>query len=129
MGELFVDIQRVNKAGAFDVKTPQLTRVLETAVSDHPPHSVRGRTIKLRYAHKVGGHPPSILIHGNRTEALQPNYVRYLENCFRDVFDLTGLPVRLRFRSSDNPFKGRRNELNRRQLKQRERLIRHSRKR
>ena len=129
VGELFVDIQRVNKAGAIDVKTPQLTRVLENAVSDHPPHSVGGRTIKLRYAHKVGGHPPSILIHGNRTEALQPNYVRYLENCFRDVFDLTGLPVRLRFRSSDNPFKGRRNELNRRQLKQRERLIRHSRKR
>ena len=129
VGELFVDIQRVNKAGAFDVKTPELTRVLENAVSDHPPHSVRGRTIKLRYAHKVGGHPPSILIHGNRTEALQPSYVRYLENRFRDVFDLTGLPVRLRFRSSDNPFKGRRNELNRRQLKQRQRLIRHSRKR
>ncbi|GIT39310.1 MAG: hypothetical protein Ct9H300mP8_05060 [Gammaproteobacteria bacterium] len=42
VGELFVDIQRVNKAGAFDVKTPELTRVLENAVSDHPPHSFPG---------------------------------------------------------------------------------------
>jgi len=129
VGELFAVLQRVNRAGAFDVKTPELTRVLEKAVLDHPPPSIRGRTIKLRYAHKVGEHPPSILIHGNRTEALQPSYVRYLENRFRDAFDLTGLPVRLRFRTSDNPFKDRRNELNRRQLKRRERLIRHSRKR
>ena len=129
VGELFVVLQRVNRAGAFDVKTPGLTRVLEKAVLDHPPPSIRGRTIKLRYAHKIGEHPPSILIHGNRTEALQPSYVRYLENRFRDAFDLTGLPVRLRFRTSDNPFKDRRNELNRRQLKRRERVIRHSRKR
>jgi len=129
VGELYVVIQRVNRAGAFDVKTQELTRILEKAVLDHSPPSTRGRAIKLRYAHKVGGHPPSILIHGNRTEALQPSYVRYLENRFRDAFDLAGLPVRLRFRTSDNPFKGRRNELNRRQLKRRDRLIRHSRKR
>ncbi len=129
VGELYVVIQRVNRAGAFDVKTQELTRILEKAVLDHSPPSSRGRAIKLRYAHKVGGHPPSILIHGNRTEALQPSYVRYLENRFRDAFDLAGLPVRLRFRTSDNPFKGRRNELNRRQLKRRDRLIRHSRKR
>ena len=128
VGELFEDIQRVNRAGAFDVKTPELTRVLEKAVLEHPPPSISGRAIKLRYAHKVGGHPPSILIHGNRTEAVQSSYVRYLENRFRSAFDLTGLPVRLRFRTSDNPFKGRRNELNPRQFKHRERLIRHSRK-
>ena len=39
---------RIHRAGAFDVKTSELNRVLAAAVQDNPPPAVRSRRIKLR---------------------------------------------------------------------------------
>jgi GTP-binding protein len=40
------------------------------------------------------------------------------------VFRLRGTPMRIEFRTDDNPFAGRRNELTQRQVRKRQRLIR-----
>ena len=119
-------VDRVHRAGRFDVKTSELNRVLAQALEDHPPPMAKGRQIKLRYAHKGGEHPPTVVVHGNRTEELPASYRRYLANRYRDEFDLVGVPVRLETRTTENPFAGRRNELTRRQMKRRRRVIRHS---
>src|SRR5690625_5699641 len=65
---------------------------------------VNGRRINLRYAHPGGHNPPIIVIHGNQTAAVSNHYVRYLEKTFRRVLDLQGTPVRVEFKSSENPF-------------------------
>jgi GTP-binding protein len=44
-------------------------------------------------------------------------------NRFRKVFKLKGTPVRLSFKTSKNPFKGRRNKLTPRQERKRKRLM------
>ena len=67
-----------------------------------------------------------IVIHGNQTERLPEAYRRYLVNRFRKAFRLKGTPVRLSFKSSDNPFKGRRNKLTPRQERKRRRLMKHN---
>ena len=123
VGDLFIDIQRVNEAGEFNVKTPELNQILDNLTQDHPPPSSNGRQIKLRYAHKVGSYPPTIMIHGNQTERLPSSYVRYLENRYRDKLDLVGLPLRIKTRSTDNPFKGKVNKLSERQYRRRKRMI------
>ena len=107
-----------------DLSTPMLTRLLEDAVQVHQPPLVRGRRIKLRYAHQGGRNPPIIVIHGNQTEDLPAAYRRYLVNRFRAALGLAGTPLRLELRSSDNPFEGRRNPLTPRQVRKRERLKR-----
>ena len=56
LGELMKDVQNVYAASRRELKTPELTRVLEKAVFDHQPPAVIGRRIKLRYAH-LGGRP------------------------------------------------------------------------
>ena len=84
---------------------------------------VRGRRIKLRYAHQGGRNPPLIIIHGNQTESVPNVYQRYLVNRFRKAFKLWGTPVRIEFRTGDNPFKGRRNKLTERQVRKRKRLV------
>ncbi|MCZ6890636.1 MAG: ribosome biogenesis GTPase Der [Gammaproteobacteria bacterium] len=127
VGHLMRHVDRVYDAGAFDVQTAQLTRVLTRALVDHPPPLVRGRAIKLRYAHKVGDHPPSVLLHGNQTERLPASYLRYLENRFREAFDLVGMPIKIECRTSTNPFAGKKNVLTRRQKIRRKRIIRHRR--
>lgn len=123
---LLGSVSRVYRAGDFDVQTAELNRILAEATTDHPPPVAQGRAIKLRYAHKGGDYPPTVVVHGNRTEALPESYRRYLVNRYRDELDLIGVPVRLETRTTRNPYAGRRNELTRRQIKRRRRVIRHS---
>ena len=128
VGDLLPAIERAYKAAMRDLSTTELTRELESAVTAHPPPIVRGRRIRLRYAHQGGRNPPVIVIHGNQTEHVPEAYRRYLVNRFRKVFKLRGTPVRLSFRTSDNPYKGRRNKLTPRQQRRRKRLMKHTKK-
>jgi GTP-binding protein len=128
VGGLLNSVKEIFEAGEFDVGTSLLTRLLTNLVAAHAPPSVRGRQIKLRFAHKAGEHPPRIAVHGNQTSALTASYVRYLENGFREALHLIGTPVMLEFRTGENPYAGRKNELTRRQQQRRKRVIRHRKK-
>jgi len=125
VGDLLPEAEKAYKAATRDLQTKDLNKVLEEAVIAHAPPLVRGRRIKLRYAHQGGRNPPVIVIHGNQTEKLPEAYRRYLINRFRKIFHLMGTPVRLSFKSSENPFKGRRNKLTPRQERKRKRLMKH----
>ncbi len=48
---------------------------------------------------------------------------------FHDAFDLYGTSIRVEFRTGDNPFKGKKNDLTERQIKKRKRLMHHQKKR
>jgi GTP-binding protein len=125
VGDLLPAVQRACDAAMRDMSTTELTHELEAAVIAHSPPMVNGRRIKLRYAHQGGRNPPVIVIHGNQTEKTPEAYRRYLVNRFRKAFKLKGTPVRLTFKSSDNPYKGRRNKLTPRQEHRRRRLVKH----
>ena len=86
---------------------------------------MRGRRIKLRYAHPGGSNPPVIVIHGNQTERVPDHYRRYLENVFRRELKLVGTPLRVEFVTGENPFAGKRNPLTPRQQHKRKRLMAH----
>ena len=92
-------------AAMAKLATPKLTRVLQEAVEhQQPPRRQAGIRPKLRYAHQGGKNPPVIVIHGNSLDHIADDYRRYLERHFRDAFSLTGTPLRIEFRSGDNPF-------------------------
>jgi GTP-binding protein len=129
VGDLLAAVRKAYEAAMREMPTPELTRVLEAALVAHQPPLVRGRRIKLRYAHQGGKNPPIIVIHGNQVEHVPDAFRRYLVNTFREAFRLHGTPVRVEFRSDPNPFAGRRNVLSERQVKKRRRLIRHSKRR
>jgi len=121
---LFKSVQRAYHSAQQALSTPQLTRILTEAVAQHPPPGVHGRRIKLRYAHQGGHRPPLIVIHGNQTDRVPDSYARYLENTFRKALKLEGTPVKIEFRTSDNPYKGRKNVLSDRQQDKRKRFKR-----
>ena len=125
VGNLLGAVDACHAAAMSDLRTPELTRILEDAVNEHQPPLVRGRRIKLRYAHQGGKNPPIIIIHGNQTDAVPPSYLRYLTGRFRKALGLAGTPIRIEFRSGTNPYEGRRNKLTPRQQQKRKRLIRH----
>jgi len=107
-----------------ELATPRLNRVLEDALQANPPPLVRGRQVRLRYAHQGGRYPPIIVVHGGQAQRVPDHYKRYLENAFREALRLKGTPVRVELRTGDNPFGGRRNKLTPRQAKSRKRMLR-----
>lgn len=123
VGDLLPAVERAFKAAMRDMSTTELTNELEAALIAHPTPLVKGRRIKLRYAHQGGRNPPVIVIHGNQTDRVPESYRRYLINRFRKKFKLKGTPVRLAFKTGKNPFEGRRNVLTPRQERKRKRLM------
>jgi GTP-binding protein len=122
VGDLLGLVEQARAAAFRDLQTSSLTTVLEEAVVVHSPPLVRGRRIRLRYAHQGGKNPPLIVIHGNQTNRLPATYIRYLVNTFRKAFDLYGTPVRIELRTGKNPYAGKRNRLTPRQERKRKRL-------
>jgi GTP-binding protein len=122
VGKLYQALDSAYANATRKLATPELTRILEWTVQEHQPPMVHGRRIKLRYAHQGGQNPPIIVIHGNQTDAVPTTYKRYLINRFREVLKLTGTPIRIEFKSGENPFKDRKNKLTPRQVQKRQRL-------
>jgi GTPase len=86
------------------IPTASLNRWLATALARHPPPLVGGKRVKLRYITEAKARPPSFVVFGSRAEATPEEYRRYLANGLRDSFALPGTPIRLSFRSAENPF-------------------------
>ncbi len=122
IGELLDAIQTVYRAACESPGSGALSRTLEKAVEAHAPPVVQRFAPKLRFAHAGGNFPTRIVIHGNRTEHVQPAYRRYLVNRFRERFELVGVPIQLIFKDSVNPYAGRKNTLTPRQVKRRQRI-------
>lgn len=128
VGHLFDYVLEAYDSATRILSTSRLTRILSKAVEGHQPPLVQGHRIKLRYAHAGGHLPPVIVIHGNQTENVPPTYQRYLATTFRKALNLIGTPIRFTFKTSENPYAGRKNILTERQKAKRERLrkFRHS---
>ncbi len=125
VGHLYRSVNAAHESATRRLSTSALTSILEGAVFDHPPPMVNGRRIKLRYAHAGGQNPPLIIIHGNQTGKVPASYQRYLEKVFRRELQLVGTPVRIEFRTGDNPYANRRNKLTQRQVQRKRRLMAH----
>ncbi len=104
VGHLYASIEKAYASATDRFSTNHLTNILQMAVREHQPPVVRGHRIKLRYAHAGGHNPPIIVIHGNQTSDIPGHYLRYLEKTYRRALDLHGTPIRLQFKTADNPF-------------------------
>ena len=86
------------------VPTGELNRWFEAALERHPPPLVNGRRLKLRYVTQAKARPPTFVVFGTRAEATPEDYRRYLANSLRQDFDLPGVPLRINFRGTENPY-------------------------
>ena len=124
VGHLYESVEKAYESATRQLQTRMLTTILEGAVHDHSPPMISGRRIKLRYAHPGGQNPPIIVIHGNQTEKVPSSYTRYLEKTFRRELKMMGTPIKIEFKTSENPFEGKKNELTKRQVERKQRVMR-----
>ncbi|MEI7866701.1 MAG: ribosome biogenesis GTPase Der [Candidatus Methylumidiphilus sp.] len=125
VGKLLEQVDRIYRSAGQTVTPNRLTEILQHAQDTHQPPLVRGRRIRLKYAHQGGHNPPTIVIHGNQTENVPPSYKRFLIATFRKALSIEGSPIKLEFKTGDNPYKEKKNELNPRQLAKRKRMMKH----
>ena len=104
LNHLMKAVDEAHAAAYRKIPTPKLTRALFEAVERQQPPRARGGRPKPRFAHQGGSNPPVIVIHGNALEDIGESYRRYLEGFFREKFDLAGTPLRIEFRTKENPF-------------------------
>ena len=105
--------------------TSSLNKLLEKFISQSAPPSVNGRQLKLKHVHFGGINPTTLVIHSNQDKKIPQNYKKYLENSFRSSLKLQSIQLKLIFRKSDNPFENKVNKLTDRQIKKRQRMMKH----
>ena len=89
----------------FKQSTSSLNAWLKEKMEKHaPPTNSEKRRIKLKYIVQSNSRPPTIKIFTSHNGIVSKSYKRYLENSFREDFELLGTPIRIIFKSGDNPF-------------------------
>ena len=86
------------------VSTAKLNKWLEGILAHHPPPAVSGRRLKIKYMTQVKARPPGFMLSCTRPDAMPESYTRYLVNNLREEFKLGGVPIRMVYRASDNPY-------------------------
>jgi len=122
---LFRNLDQLITRSQKTFTTSELNKSLEKFINQSAPPSVGGRQLKLRYVHFAGINPTTLVIHANNDKKIPSNYKKYLVNSFRDRLKLRSIQLRLFFRKSKNPFKDKVNKLTERQIKKKQRLMKH----
>ena len=104
IGSVLTSVDKAYAAAMAKLSTPKLTRALLNVVEKQGPPRHGLFRPKLRYAHQGGSNPPIIVIHGNALDQIPDSYTRYLERSFLEIFKLKGTPLKIRYKSSKNPF-------------------------
>ena len=124
VGHLFESVQEAYASATKRVNTSMLTRIMDMAQDDHQPPMVRGRRVKMKYAHAGGYNPPLIVVHGNQVKELPDSYKRYLMNYFRKALKMMGTPIKIEFREGANPYESNKNIMTDSQRRKRKLLMR-----
>jgi GTP-binding protein len=67
-----------------------------------------------------------IIIHGNQTDSVPAQYTRYLEKIFRRELGLHGTPVRVEYRTGDNPYQRKSSKASDSKTKPRKKIVKYS---
>ena len=86
------------------ISTGKLNNWIGNLVKKTPPPLHKGRSIKFKYITQTNSAPPKFNVYVNYIEAIKSDYKRFLENNIRKNFNLNGLPIKIVYKKSKNPF-------------------------
>ena len=86
------------------IKTSELNHWLKNVMRENPPPLKNGNIVKLKFISQVDISPPKFNVFSNFPESLNSPYRRYISNKLKKNFDLIGLPVKVLFKKTNNPY-------------------------
>ena len=123
VGKLFEPIKRSYEHAGKRYPTSLLNKILEQANNSHQPPPVAGRRLRLKFVNQTDVFPPTLMFHGNHVQNVPKSYERFLMNFFTTSLKLTNTPIKINFKSGENPFKDKKNILSARQIQKKRRLM------
>jgi len=84
--------------------TAALNRWLGQAEQSNSPPMIAGRRLRVKYISQVRVRPPTFVLFANLSDKIPDTYERYLINNMRETFNLPAIPIRLKLKSSANPY-------------------------
>jgi GTPase len=87
---------RLHRAYNLRIPTHEVAEFINEVVARTTPP----KGVKIRYATQTGTAPPRFTLFANRPKDLLDSYLRYVENSLRERYDLWGVSVRIRVKSS-----------------------------
>ncbi|HVR40211.1 MAG TPA: ribosome biogenesis GTPase Der [Thermoanaerobaculia bacterium] len=91
--KIFAAIDEIVAGYRKKFRTSELNNILERALREHQPPSVKGRPRRFYYVTQLKAGPPTFALFSNVDEPLHFSYRRYLENQFRETLGLVGCPI------------------------------------
>lgn len=91
------------------ISTSKLNDWLQFALDEHPLpiHKKLGRKVRIKYVTQVVSRPPTFKFFTNDPKAVSESYRKYLMNSIRMHFNMPGVPIRMNFAKSHNPYANR----------------------
>ena len=89
------------EARAQQLKTSELNNLLAEIREGGHTRSEKGRRLKIQYCTQTGSKPPALSFWCNAPDLVDENFERFMENRIRERFELTGTPIRMRFRQKN----------------------------
>jgi len=80
------------------IPTHKLNELLLPIIADTPPPSVKGKYLKIKYITQLKTPYPSFVFFCNMPQYFKDGYKRFLENKIRELFPMTGVPIKIYFR-------------------------------
>ena len=93
--KLFALIHEVYEQNHMRIPTGRLNAILAEATARVQPPTDKGRRLRIFYMTQASTCPPTFVCFCNDARLFHFSYQRYLENQIREVFGLTGTPVRM----------------------------------
>jgi GTP-binding protein len=88
------------------IKTSKLNNWLHDALVEHEHRLAKAnrKAVKIKFMSQYDIRPPHFYVNINKLKALDQTYKRYLINSLRKNFGFDGVPIRVEFRESKNPY-------------------------
>ena len=96
--------EKLDKTCDRRLTTSELNEFLNQISNKHPHPNKNGRPVKIKYITQPKVRPSHFIIFSNYPDYIKDSYKRYLINEIRKEFDFDGVPIRMDFRGSDNPY-------------------------
>lgn len=101
INELKDKIIEIYQNFSLRIPTAKLNETIAKAIQNHAIPSDKGKLVKIYYATQYESAPPQIALISNRPNSIHFSYKRYLINCLREEFSLSGVPLILSFRNKN----------------------------
>lgn len=80
------------------LKTSELNEALLPQIQKKPPPIYKGKEIKIKYITQLPLHYPAFVFFCNLPQYIKDPYKRFVENRIREMYNFTGVPIKIYFR-------------------------------